>query len=388
MTQALETVELNTGITNDQLALIKKTVAQGFTNDELQLFFHQCNRYGVHPLDGLLHPSKFGGKVVFITSVALMDTRAQATGDYLGCSKPVWTGEPGQPGCKVEVIAKRLVKGHVAEHYGEAYWDEFCPPPGRDKFWKQFPHRMLPKCAKAQAMREGFPELSGLYVSEEMAQAKEDTYTEALTQDFPVATWINGVLVKVLPTVGATPTQLFIQTDNGTAQLSTFLPVPYCEGFIEQAIQYQFDKQGRLRVVTELRQQGQETNPLGSAATLAFDNPHNEPMLENPPREEEAEIIEVDDGMPGDEAFFAPDVDVRAVLVSFHEDETKTGKYVCRLVFECASGTVEVTAWDKAGKWDLNWPELLDKQVWFRAREGREYRGKPTYNLVGVSLYN
>lgn len=138
-------------------------------------------------------------------------------------------------------------------HYGEAYWDEFCPQPGRDRFWRQFPKRMLPKCAKAQALREGWAaELSGLYISEEMEQAKEPSFGEAMTQDFPTDTWLPGTLKKILPAAGVMPTQLFIETQDGTMQFSTFLPLTECENVSDCSIHFQYGKQGKLRVVTKL----------------------------------------------------------------------------------------------------------------------------------------
>jgi hypothetical protein len=95
------------------------------------------------------------------------------------------------------------------------------------------------------------------------------------------------------------------------------------------------------------------------------------------------------DGMPPPEAFFVPGEDVRGVLVAFKEDETKTGKYMARLTFECADGPIEVTGWDNpVTKYGLSWSECLDKNVWFKVREGKPFRGKPQYSLQALELYN
>ena len=75
---------------------------------------------------------------------------------------------------------------------GTAYWDEFAPikdewgydeqagrrkPTGKkavDGNWKKMPRLMIEKCAEAQALRAGWPDsFSGLYVEEEMDQARE-----------------------------------------------------------------------------------------------------------------------------------------------------------------------------------------------------------------------
>lgn len=38
---------------------VKDTIFKGANDAELQLYFHKCLSVGCHPLDGLIHPSKF-----------------------------------------------------------------------------------------------------------------------------------------------------------------------------------------------------------------------------------------------------------------------------------------------------------------------------------------
>jgi hypothetical protein len=58
-----------------------------------------------------------------------------------------------------------------------AYWDEYAPEDlslEGSKFWRNIPHRMLPKCAIALGMRQAYPSLSGLFVPEEMMRNEEE----------------------------------------------------------------------------------------------------------------------------------------------------------------------------------------------------------------------
>ena len=387
-------------VTKAQMELVKRTVAKGLTNDEVDLFFYQCKRLGIHPLDKLIHPQKYKNKdgtfsLVFITSIEFMYAKAGMTGAYLGCTKPVWTGNPGEAGCKVEVAAQRLVNGQVAQFWGEAYWDEFCPPPGKDRFWRQFPRRMLPKCAKAQGMREGFAaELRGLYLHEEMEQAQEATYADALTQDFPIATWIPGVLTKVLPSAGTTPMQLFIQTENGTAQLSTFLAPEVCHNLANEPIEYQYGKEGKLRVVTELRVPRQVATQ--APVPLPLQATHGEYQQPVTVSSEDIDLYaatveadtDTDDGEPMPENFFAPDEEVIGTLVGFERRGTANKPHLADVTFSCADGQIDTTCWDDpVTKWNVSFEECLDKKVMFMASVGKVYKGKQGLNLRELYLY-
>jgi len=164
-------------VTGEQLALIKRTVASGATDDELKLYLYDCARHGVHPLDKLLHFTKRGGKYTPITSIDLMRTRA-AEADCLGISDPSCAGVPKDPDFAATVTVKRLVKDQIAEFTATARWSEYCPPAGQNHMWVKMPHTMLGKCAEALALRKGFPkQLAGLYAREEMDQAGVNTVT-------------------------------------------------------------------------------------------------------------------------------------------------------------------------------------------------------------------
>ncbi len=169
-------------VTPEQIDLIKRTVANGATADELKLYLYDCARQGVHPLDKLIHFTKRGGKYTPITSIDFMRTRAADTGDYAGSDDASFhfellaNGAPDyvKPPRSATVTVWRLVQGQRCPFTATARWSEYKPAEN-DFMWQKMPHTMLAKCAEALALRKGFPrQLAGLYAKEELDQAGSD----------------------------------------------------------------------------------------------------------------------------------------------------------------------------------------------------------------------
>ncbi len=176
----------DTTITGDQLEIIKKTIAEGATPEELQLYIYDCQRRGVHPLDRLLHFTKRGGKYTPVVSIDLMRSRADATGQYAGSDEPQYLGDAMSRNFKATVKVWRMVSGQRCDFTAVARWDEYKPTEGNDFMWKKMPYLMLGKCAEALALRKAFPQqLSGLYTHEEMDQAKELKIVEPVANGVP-----------------------------------------------------------------------------------------------------------------------------------------------------------------------------------------------------------
>lgn len=166
---------------DDQVELIKRTIAKEATNDELKLFLYQCERTGLDPFAKQIYSIKRQGKMV--TQIGIDGARlvAQRTGRYAGQDGPYWCGEDGvwrdvwltkdKPrAAKVNVYLVGIERGTP----GVAHWDEYAPYFGNKlaDMWQKMPALMLGKCAEMLALRKAFPqELSGLYTQEEMAQA-------------------------------------------------------------------------------------------------------------------------------------------------------------------------------------------------------------------------
>ena len=158
-------------ITPEQVELIKNTVAVGATNDELKLFFFECRRRGVHPLDRLIHFVKRSGKATFQCGIDFMRSQAEGSGQYRGqeCVEygPIVRGYPEW--AKATVRRKDPDTGDIYTVSATAYWDEFYPGDQLGFMWKKMPRVMLGKVAESQALRKAFPiNFNGLYTFEEM----------------------------------------------------------------------------------------------------------------------------------------------------------------------------------------------------------------------------
>lgn len=175
--------------TPQQVELIKRTICNGATDDELQMFLYVCKQSNLDPFLKQIHAVKrYDSRIKdykMEIQVGIDGYRAKAhrTGQCAGITDADFTYKVNpKTGVRLAqidsatVTVRKIIGGHMCEFTATAYWDEYFPGDKMGFMWKKMPKGQLGKCAEALALRKAFPEeMPAFYIPEEMEKTVVDS---------------------------------------------------------------------------------------------------------------------------------------------------------------------------------------------------------------------
>lgn len=187
---------------NDELDLLKTTIAKGTTDEQLRLFIQVCKQTGLNPFARQIYAvvrntkKKVNGRDEWVPEMSIQTSidgyrlLAQRSGEYAGQDGPYfldgktkewldyWIEDYPPVAARVGVLRKGFEKYLYAVAKFESYavrdynQNTHKYDGALKNLWAKMPEVMISKVAEALALRRAFPaELSGVYTKEEMDQA-------------------------------------------------------------------------------------------------------------------------------------------------------------------------------------------------------------------------
>lgn len=185
--------------TDNQRAALAQIGVQKASDADLAVFFHQSQRTGLDPFAKQIYMIERKGKQTIQTGIDGFRLIARRTIDRtkegFGYRPTLWCGRDGQwrdvwleqePPAAAKVV---VVRGGQ-EFDAIALFDSYAGKKydgNLNAMWSTQGAHMIAKCAEALALRKAFPQdLSGLYTSDEMAQAdNSQTVTSQVQRSQP-----------------------------------------------------------------------------------------------------------------------------------------------------------------------------------------------------------
>lgn len=163
--------------TDDELEIIRSTVASKTSPNQFKLFIQVCKYSGLNPFAKQIYAVVRGSDMTIQTGIDGYRILAERSGKYAGQIGPEWCGEDGEwkdvwlsdkppVASRIGVLRRDFEKPIWGVARYKSYEQSASP------LWRKMPEVMLAKCAESLALRKAFPaEMSGIYTTEEMAQA-------------------------------------------------------------------------------------------------------------------------------------------------------------------------------------------------------------------------
>jgi phage recombination protein Bet len=171
---------------------LKNSIYPGAKDDSVIMAVSYCRARQLDPLMKPVHlvpmsvkdalAGKSEWRDVVMPGVGLYRIQADRSGNYAGAQEPEFGPDITQTLNGVEItfpqwckytLSKLMPNGTIVEFSAKEYWLENYATAGRDTqapnaMWKKRPYGQLAKCAEAQALRKGWPEIGQQPTAEEM----------------------------------------------------------------------------------------------------------------------------------------------------------------------------------------------------------------------------
>lgn len=175
------------------LNVLRNSLYPGATDGSIMLVIGYCKASNLDPMQKPVHivpmnvkkpgtRDQYEWRDTIMPGIGLYRIQAARTGEHVGTSEPefgpmITVTLAGKPytfpeWCKVTVY--RWKHGAARAYEGKEYWLENYATAGRNtedpnSMWKKRSRGQIAKCAEAQALRRGFPEVGEQPTAEEMA---------------------------------------------------------------------------------------------------------------------------------------------------------------------------------------------------------------------------
>ena len=172
------------------IAVLQNSLYPGANGESVRMVLNYCRASGLDVMQKPVHiVPMWDNKLkqmrdVVMPGIGLYRTQAARTGEHAGTSDPEFGPDVSETvggqqitypaWCRV-VVRRQLKSGLIAEYPAKEFWREnYAVKGGEQKsiapnaMWTRRTYGQLAKCAEAQALRKGFPEVGAAPTAEEM----------------------------------------------------------------------------------------------------------------------------------------------------------------------------------------------------------------------------